>query len=236
MKVNRIFNQVNIMLIAALTVMLFTFFQLQEIFARAYLCLLLVLLVARPVNINILTLVGVLAVESLINEVLWFVMPSQDWSNPIGAAALAIMVFIFRNDSRPYVMGAAAVCICSIVSMIYWRWSNIVPPDIGPYLSSVSLALVVRYAIFVRVIKSPRSWRCSPVITDAYARTLTGWYIVLQSAHITEYLLRNIKLTSSTFIYELFPYLANFLVLLLLAAITFQFVSTEDKCKKINMQ
>lgn len=191
-----------------------------EYFDRLFIIYLIAVAILNSKNVNILTIVGILMFERLLEELIFF-------SNTLGIAKFATyalsMLFLrfFWYDSIVKRL-VLPVIVISSVAEIYWYTIGYESPRIHFYVGMIWLNVLTRHLLFIRT-PSCRQLTLKGVAQtslDLQLYSLSKWNVIFITIMIAEYIVRHLSYVTSLIIYHSYPYAMHFLSVFALFYIT----------------
>lgn len=218
----------NILAITFLTLALLSF-GYAESFDRLFIVYLIGVAVLNIKNVNIITIIGILMIERLVEELVFF-------SNTLDIAKLTTyilsMFFLryFWYDSVVKRIVLPVIVIASVVE-IYWYKIGYESPRIHFYIGMVWLNIFTRHLLFMRVPISRQLTlkNASQISLDWQLYSLSKWNIIVIVMMIIEYMTRHLSSASSLVVYNSYPYAMQLLSIATLFFITNFFIKLRFK-------
>jgi hypothetical protein len=229
----------NILAIVFLTIALLTFGYAQY-FDRLFIIFLLGLILFNIHNANIISIATIFLLERFLEEIVFFSL-NYPFIKPLIYLLSLWLIKLFWYDSliRRVILPTILACI---TCEIYWRFTDYKAPQIYYYIAMMSLNIITRHLIFLRVplfkrfqsidfIQKITSQPLKQTSVDLPLYSLAMVNILVVVAMITEYITRHLTGFSPLFIYQYYPYTMQFLAVVTLFLLTNFVVKSTYKIK-----
>ncbi len=229
----------NILAIVFLTIALLTFGYAQY-FDRLFIVFLLGLILFNITNANIISISLIFLLERFLEEVVFF-SSSYLFIKPLIYLLSLWLIKLFWYDSliRRVILPTIATCI---ICEVYWYTTDYKAPKIYYYIAMMSLNIITRHLIFLRVPLFRKFQAISPIqkivsqplkqtAVDLPLYSLAMVNILVVVAMITEYIARHLTGFTPLFVYKHYPYTMQFIAVVTLFLLTNFVVKSTYKIK-----
>jgi hypothetical protein len=185
------------------------------VFDRLFIGVLIFTAIVCRKNINVVGIIAILAVERLLEELLWFSVIDQFyniWQMKV-VIYLGLMWMLYKLWYDSMVKIALPFILFSITAEFYWYFIDYDRiPGIYWYNIIIALNLLTRYLLFSRIelTETVSSKSAESINLDWIVYQITRLYIVIEILNISEYLLRHtVEYFDIQLVYSSYPYLVH---------------------------
>ena len=191
-----------ILVISFVLVGIFTF-DYAELFARWFLVGVIVfaLVKLKARDVNMVGLIGIIIFERTVETIAHLIYSNFDAKVAIYLSAAAIM-YGLRYDKLVKLL-CIPIVILSILSELYWSYTDYEAPLIHAYVLMILLNLITRHLLFMRVPFTDKlidGGKSLPLDWKFY--DLAKWSVWVIAIMIAEYLVRHLTPLNSLFVYN----------------------------------
>jgi hypothetical protein len=181
-----------------------------EIFEPIFLAVIIFTGVVCRANFDVVSILVIVFCQNLINELAWQFILDIFSVKFILYGLSALICFGCRYDKL--IRFVLPLLLVIIGVEIYWLSTGYAGPNIVWHVWLLTIGLSLRYLLFARVgiLQHYFKKQAQSINLDWSIYKLMGLSIVIQSAMLTEYLVRHISHAPHiTYIYDLYPYIAQ---------------------------
>ncbi|MFT5756651.1 MAG: hypothetical protein ACI9LM_001371 [Alteromonadaceae bacterium] len=221
---------INVLAISSLTLGLLSF-GYTEYFDRLFLIYLISLSAVYIKNINVVSLLAILLIERVIEEVVYF--SNTLIMAKIGIYILTLLLIKLLWYDKIVKMVVLPIIVLVLLAECYWALIEYNSPRIHFYIGMIWLNVITRHLIFMRapLIKQYLSAVVNQTSIDWQLYSIAKWNVVVIVALICEYLLRHLTPASPMFVYEHYRYAMQILSVATVYFLTKYILSIKFKIK-----
>jgi hypothetical protein len=161
-------------------------------------------------NINIVSLLVIIVIDRLLQELAWFGLSSNDLLKELLYILTLVVLLVVRYD--PLVKIIFPIIMLVIGAEIYWYVTDYPAPQLYWYITLLLSCLVTRFMIFSRLDWVEKFFpnKSQSINLDWIFYKLIGTTSIILSAMLLEYLVRHVfNFAQVTVIYYSYPYLVH---------------------------
>ncbi len=187
-----------------------------ELFDRIFLGVLIALIVYFHDDKNLASVFAVIALGRIFEEVLWLI-PSIEYVSKILIYSVSFIAFyMLRYDTLGKAAIFVLICICG--AELYWYLTAYSKhPNVSWFVLLILQDVVIRHLLFMRPVVF-KKWApyMSSLPLDLQLYNVYAIFFVVNCAMIFEYFLRHLFLVNSLIIFDLSPYINQFIASVML--------------------